>query len=710
MDKTLLVNGELHLYGDVGDPFGWGDGFTPSDVAMALAEHGAGDVKVRLNSGGGIATDGMAIHSLLKAHAGKVTIAIDGVAASAASLIAMAGASIEMRKGAVMMIHDPASITIGNADKHTQAVAKLNLLADNYAGVYAGRAGKKTDEARKLMKAETWLGADEAIAQGFADKTIDEPALEAAQFDYRIYARAPRSLPVRVRNHEPAATAALKEGQMDPKVKPWAAEFYAAAEASGLTLTQLNAIVLKSADRAAADATLTTDVAAMKAKDKPKDVVDPAVKPWASQFFAAAETSGIVLKDLNEIVGKSATLEVAKDELITRMGAARDKGKPAVAGTHVEMGLDERTKFVDGVTKAIIAKSPVFSENGKPHKDGERNEFSHLRLQEIARMTLERNGIKLRSYDPMIMIQQAVSPIIMAGALSTSDFVNILANVANKAMLKGFEEAEETFQLWTSRGTLSDFKTAKRVDLGLFPSLAVVEEGAEYSYADMTDRGVSLVLATYGKMFPITRQAIINDDLNAFGKVPSKMGRAARRTIGNLVYAILTSNATAPDGTVLFHVNHTNLATGGGSALSADSLDAGRAAMAKQKDPDERAAALNIRPAFLLLPVALEGKGKQLMASQTEVGQNNAALANRVAGLATPVSDARLDVASTASWYLAANPNTNDTIEVSYLNGVEAPTLEQREGWNVDGVEFKVRIDAGVTLLDFRGFYKGAGS
>jgi ATP-dependent protease ClpP protease subunit len=88
---------------------------SPSPVAQALAENGEGDVKVRINSGGGIATEGMAIYSLLKAHPGKVAMAIDGVAASAASLIAMAGDVRTMRDGAMMMIHDPATITVGNA-------------------------------------------------------------------------------------------------------------------------------------------------------------------------------------------------------------------------------------------------------------------------------------------------------------------------------------------------------------------------------------------------------------------------------------------------------------------------------------------------------------------------------------------------------------------------------------------------------------------
>jgi ATP-dependent protease ClpP protease subunit len=119
--RDLLVNGALQLYGAVG--ITWDEGFSVSDVAAALAEHGEGDLTVRINSGGGIATDGMAIYSLLKTHPGEITMIVDGVAASAASLIAMAGDKRQMMDGAMLMIHDPATITLGNAAEHEKTVA-----------------------------------------------------------------------------------------------------------------------------------------------------------------------------------------------------------------------------------------------------------------------------------------------------------------------------------------------------------------------------------------------------------------------------------------------------------------------------------------------------------------------------------------------------------------------------------------------------------
>jgi hypothetical protein len=164
------------------------------------------------------------------------------------------------------------------------------------------------------------------------------------------------------------------------------------------------------------------------------------------------------------------------------------------------------------------------------------------------------------------------------------------------------------------------------------------------------------------------------------------------------------------DGVALFHADHDNTTTG---TLTTANLDAARAKMARQQDPDGHAAALNIRPAFLLVPTTLAGKARQLITSEFEVtaaGTNNTRAPNYVRDLVQVVDEARLDADSTAEWYLAANPNAHDTIEVSYLNGVSQPTLEQRDGWNVDGVEFKARIDAGVKALDFRGLVYSTGA
>jgi phage major head subunit gpT-like protein len=145
--------------------------------------------------------------------------------------------------------------------------------------------------------------------------------------------------------------------------------------------------------------------------------------------------------------------------------------------------------------------------------------------------------------------------------------------------------------------------------MGGFPSLRQVREGAEYKYITTQDKGETIALATYGEIFSITRQAIINDDLNQLTDVPMKMGRAAKATIGDLVYAVLTGNGKLSDGKALFHADHANLSAG---AISVDSLDKARQNMRKQKEGER---ALNIRPAYMLVPVGLETLASQTIKS-----------------------------------------------------------------------------------------------
>lgn len=405
------------------------------------------------------------------------------------------------------------------------------------------------------------------------------------------------------------------------------------------------------------------------------------------------------------LVASGATIDAARAEIINAWAKANE-GPEIQNHAPARVLADGRDKFVVGATLGQMARSSTLA------KHGERNEFSGLTLKELARESLRvANDASAKSSDVMQMIGRAFTVRNESAGESTSDFANILANLATKGMMKGWDEQDETFPLWTTPGTLPDFKQAKRVDLNLFPALAQLDEGAEYQFAAVGDRGENIQLATYGNKFRITRQVIINDDLNLLTKAPSRMGRAAKRTIGNLVYAVLTGNPTMSDNVALFHATHKNLATGGGSALSSTSLVSARAKMATQQDPDARATGgLNIRPKYLLVPAALEGLGGQLIRSSSDPAQANPGVANPVANMAQVLADARLDAASTTAWFLVADPAMFDTIEVSYLDGVQAPTMEQQLGWDVDGVEMKIRIDAGVKALDFRTMYKAAGA
>jgi ATP-dependent Clp protease, protease subunit len=192
--SRLLQDGKLFLYGFVGENF-WEQGFTSFEVVEALAEHGRDNpLEVHLNSGGGYAHEGISIHNTLVAHKGKVTMHNDAMAASAASIIFMAGEENIMHPGSQLMIHDPSVFTQGTIEEHEKSIAYLKGAATQMAGMYADRIGGEADAVRDDMKAELWMTADEAVAAGYADKKSGGKAKAVAAFEYGIYAKAPEPL------------------------------------------------------------------------------------------------------------------------------------------------------------------------------------------------------------------------------------------------------------------------------------------------------------------------------------------------------------------------------------------------------------------------------------------------------------------------------------------------------------------------------------
>lgn len=369
--------------------------------------------------------------------------------------------------------------------------------------------------------------------------------------------------------------------------------------------------------------------------------------------------------------------------------------KPAANGQRIEMGESDVEKFARVAEDAVAVRGGLEADRSKA------SELCGYNLVDIARKCLELRNIRTEGMDRSTMIGRAFTH-------SSSDFPKILENNARKAMLRGYEEAPEIFPRFTRAGNLSDFKIHTRTGIGTVASLRKVAEGGEYKHTTIGERGEQIQLATYGELFSITRQAIINDDLEAFTRIPRTLGRAAARTVGDLVFSILIDNPVMSDGTVVFHADHKNLA-GSGTAISAASVSKARAAMRKQKDGE---ATLNIRPSFLLTPVEKVDTAAVLMSSETDPDQANSRVRNlaTVNGALEVLADARLDAASTTAWYLLADANAFDTIEVGYLDGIALPFLDDMDGWTIDGREYKVRIDAAAAPLEFRTMYKNPGA
>ncbi len=610
-------------------------------------------INLHINSPGGDVFEGIAIFNALKTHGASITVYVDGVAASMASVIAMVGNPVIMPENSFMMIHKPFGFTGGDAEDMRTYADLLDKVEAVLLPAYAQKTGKTTDEIAAMLADETWMSGAECLAQGFADQVT--PAVKAMACIQSKRTEEFKKMPESIRNMITPPRNSAPRVQDDG---PAASRTPVQAAAPVVDENSIRAQVLAEQK---ARVNGINDLFAM---------FGGRYQSLQAQCLADPECS----------------LEQAREKLLNEMGresTPSNKNTPA----HIYAG---NGNFVgDGIRQALMARAGF----EKTERD---NVYNGMTLREYARMSLTERGIGVSSYNPMQMVGAAFTH-------STSDFGNILLDVANKAILQGWEDAPETYEQWTRKGQLSDFKIAHRVGMGGFSALRQVREGAEYKYVTTGDKQATIALATYGELFSITRQAIINDDLNMLTDVPMKLGRAAKSTIADLVYAILTSNPKiSTDNVSLFDkAKHANVLES--AAMDVASLDKARQLMRVQKEGERH---LNIRPAFVLVPTAMESVANQVIRSSSVKGADiNAGIINPVKDFATVIAEPRLDDNSQTTFYLAASKGS-DTIEVAYLNGVDTPYIDQMEGFSVDGVTTKVRIDAGVAPVDHRGLVK----
>lgn len=337
-------------------------------------------------------------------------------------------------------------------------------------------------------------------------------------------------------------------------------------------------------------------------------------------------------------------------------------------------------------------------------------EFAGSTLVELARDTLQSEGVLERGMSRQDIAQRSL--------MASADFPLTLANVVGRTLRDSYQAAPRTFQPFAKQITLSDFKAAHRVKLGDAPQLLEVLENGEFKRGSMTESDETIKLRTYGRVVGITRQVILNDDLGAFTKLPQQFGISAANLESNIVWALILSNPTLlTDATPLFHAKHNNLFTGGGNPAAAPSVTSvglARTAMSKQRGDGDGASPLNLRPDFIVVPPELETAVQQLLFGITPQ-QTSAAVPASISSL-KPISEPRLSTGvngiagSATGWYLFASPDQIDTIEYAYLDGQDGPYTEQRNGWEIDGLEVKCRHDFGAAAIDYRGAAFNAGA
>lgn len=426
--------------------------------------------------------------------------------------------------------------------------------------------------------------------------------------------------------------------------------------------------------------------------DKIKNEAMASERKRSSEIKQLVRSVSLDEKIAEDMIERGVTVDQAKDVVLSKLQERTSLNIQNATSADIYTSRDETETKREGMTDAVLYRADPrtkLSDNAK--------QYAGLSLIELARDHLASKGVSVRGLDRMQIAARAFE--------GTSDLTSVFANVANKSLRQAYELAPRTFTAWARETRASDFRTITRVALSDAPMLKKVTENGEFERGAVTDGKETYQLATYGKIVGFTRQSMINDDLSALTRVPSAMAAAVAALESDVVYGILTTNAALSDSVALFHSTHGNL-TGTGTAIDVTSLGTARALMRKQKTP--QGVVMNIRPRFLIVPGAKETLAEQFV-SDNYVASESSKI-NTISTTLTVVAEARLDDNSTTAWYLAADPSMIDTIEYCYLEGQQGAYLETRQGFEIDGMEIKVRSDFAAKAIDYRGIYKNVGA
>ena len=659
--RASARNAEVLIYGDIGeDPWG-GESVSALDMVRALADLDVDTITARVNSYGGSVADGLAIYNALQRHPAHVTTAIDGVAVSIASLIAMAGDTVQMAQNGRLMIHAPWGLLMGNAADAREFADVLDGYAKSMAPSYAAKTGQPVDEVAALLLdgKDHWYSAGEALAAGFVDEITGSLAI-AASLPPRFRPGAPGT---------PAATHNPEKTQMPKQID------------DPTNVVDLDAERKKAATEAlAADGSRRSAIQAAFTRHKHVAGAQELMDACMADHACTPEAAGLKLL---EHIGSQAT--------------------PINGPSTLEVTKDEGDKRINAQVDALLSRM------GKAKADGA-NPYRGLRMGELARASLERAGINVRGMSPEEYAPMALSRMPVYGSgQGTSDFPVVLENTMHKLVLSGFTSQPVTWDRFCKVGDVSDFRAWKRLVPGLIGNLDTVNEFGEYRNKNIPDaKANSITAVRRGNILQITPETLINDDIGYIQTLADDLGRTGARAVERAVYALIVANPTMTDGNALWSAAHNNIQTTGAPPTMA-LIDAAITAMRLQTAPGDDAEYLDILPYALVAHSNFDGTLKALIGAEYDPDTANKLQKPNIVKNAVReiVTSPRL---GTAPWYVFADPNVNPVIEVVFLNGQREPRLTQEESFRTGGLSWRVELPFGVGAIDFRGTYQNDGA
>lgn len=761
---------EIKLFGRIGASF-FSDGMSAADFTEQLdAIADFDEIVLRINSGGGDVFDATTIFNSLLDVEGNLIVKVQGVAASAATLVAMAGDEIRMAENAHWMIHAASGGIFGNAAEMREFARLLDQVDRNIRLTYAAKTGLSDNELKRMMAKDNWMTADEALEFGFID-AIDsaervQPDREPNATAETVYL-APERLPdaaveierftriaAELRSTPPPAAepkppvkenpmneelrrlciaAGMDESLDDAAAQEWLSKNFHLLNANpdppptppaDPPAASADAILAEvERRRIAAQAEFDQELEALLAL---AGIENESTRGQCARLFNASDVPGSIraVRDkIKEIKASGAADNVPPNPLVN----VHENNAANVARSAIGTALQVRCLRNTGVDEAGIERS-IPSEN---RPSGWQN-WMPVRLIDICAELLRAEGRYMPGLAPQQIAQIAMGfdpgGIVAASgggaALHTTGSLSLITQDAvNKSLLTGYQEAPAT---WRGPGrqaeSVADFKTIHRIKFSAAPNLPLWPDNTVPEVVKTANEEETYAVEAYAEEVNYSWRMFVNDDLSAISRTPFMLGAAASRTVNKSFWTHITSNPTLADGQALFletpagNRKRSNLISAAASPTVA-TVGAMRTLMRLMRGLNTPEAAesddiLNISPRFIVGPAALENTILQLVRSTADPSQANPAVTNIFSGgVLTPVIEPLLDVNSATAWYLFADPtNSVDTVEVTFLAGQETPQTNFFVDERTMSRNYTIVQTFGCKAIDHRGMVKHDGS
>jgi hypothetical protein len=429
-----------------------------------------------------------------------------------------------------------------------------------------------------------------------------------------------------------------------------------------------------------------------------RDAVSDAVvaeRARVQEIVRRTIVAGLPQEVADDLIARGIAVDNIGNCLIDEM--AKRGTTPAFAGAHTPAGgIDAVETRRSAVSEAMLNRA---FPNIKDFAITDRaREWRGFDLSELSRALLSDAGVRTRGLS---------KAEICTRALTTGDFPFITANVMNRSLQAGYAAEVRTFALFSTVRNAGDFKDIYSLQFGEGSNLDEVGQDAEYKYASVGEDQETWKLRKFGKILPITYETLINDDLNAFGRVPYNFGQAAVRKENDIVWGLLTANVTMRDGNALFSAKHSNLITGADNKVSLTGLQAMRGALRKQLGLDGNQK-LNLRLKYVAVGSDQETALEQIMSPMLFASQTANVVPEFYRSL-VPIVESRIDDLGSTGWFGMADPAQISTIEYGYLDGQQGVYLETKDGFERDGIQVKVRHVFGAGAVNWRGMAYATG-